>query len=369
MSSDCEKRLEAIKEQNKTRAKKYYDAHKDKIAERRKLKRVEINQSILEAKPKLSVQEQKNEELKDLSVTNMVKLINSIDGLSDESKKSYRSESIKLARILNITDFKTAFLDSKKVIEKIENAMKVTGKKDAYSVNSKKQMYQSILKLVDDVMKIKIPKQTRQDYTAKFEATKLISNMEADADKLDHEVMDYDEYLDLVKKTYGEVSKEYIIASLYYLSGFRDNLQLELIPKETPETKANMKRNYLIVNPKLRGIMYTMILNRYKTDKKYESDTIKIPVGLSTIIKKYIESKDLYYGDYLFGDKKLSSTITKFNKNMKLDIGINQLRQMRVSKHLSNGDTTPEKRVELAMEMKHAPQTTTRYKRTIVKKA
>jgi hypothetical protein len=363
MPSDAEQRLEAIKLQSKTRAKKYYDAHKEEIAERRKAKRI-----LLKAKPQLSVQEQKNEEIKNLSVINMIKLINNTEGLSDTSKKSYRSESIKLARILNITDFTTAFLDSKKVIEKIEKAMKVTGKKDTYSINSKKQMYQSILKLVDDIMKINIPNKSRKDYTAKFETTKFISNMEADANTLDNEVMDYDEYLDMVKKRYGEVSKEYIIASLYHLSGFRDDLQLELIPNETPETKANIKRNYLVVNQKLSGVRYTMILNHYKTDKKYESDTIKIPVGLSNIIKKYIESKDLHYGDYLFGDKKLSSTIIKFNRNMNLDIGINQLRQMRVSKHLANGDITPEKRVELAMEMKHAPQTTSRYKRTIIQK-
>jgi hypothetical protein len=242
--------------------------------------------------------------------------------------------------------------------------VKLTGKKDAYSTNSKKQLYQSILKLVDDILKIHIPIQSRKDYVQKFEIIKVKSSMESDEKKETEQVLDYSKYLDMVKDKFTEVSQEYIIASLYYLAGFRDNLQLVLISKETPESTADLTRNYLSVNLKNKRTACIMILNRYKTDKQYGTDRITIPNALSAIIKKYIEVNNLKYGDYLLGDKKLSATITAFNKKMNLDIGINQLRQMRVSDK-SQHATTAEKRVQLANEMKHAPQTTARYKRNI----
>jgi hypothetical protein len=367
MPSDAEQRIETIKLQNKQRAKKYYEAHKEEIAGRRKAKRSEVNRIVQEAKPKPTAAERKHEELKDISLGKILKLIDDSDTLKPDSKRSYKSEAKKLARELDITDFTKAFLNSKHVIEKIENAKKITGKTkgELYSTNTKKQMYQFILKLMDDVLKIKLPEQTKSAYEEKFEVIKVKSTMEADDKKANEEVMDYDHYLDFIEDAYGKVSKEYIIASLYSLSGFRDNLQLELIPKETPESKEDLTRNYLTVNPHDGRTQCMMILNKYKTDKKYHTDVIKLPQSLSNIIKKYINEKDMSYGDYLFGDKKLSGTISKFNREIGLNITINTLRQMRVSKEFDKNEMTAERRVKLAREMKHAPQTTARYKRTI----
>jgi hypothetical protein len=363
MVSDSE-RLEEIRLQNKARAQRYYDTNKLAVSERRKAKRAEINRLLQEAVPKPSLEEEKAEALKQTSLSEMIQRIDLNESIGEGSKKTYKTAAKTLYRLLNITDFNTAFIDSEDVIHKIDTAVTVTGKKP-YSTNSKKQLYQLILKLVYDILKLTLPEKALYNYNQKFKVVTVQSQMEAEEKQETEQVLDYSKYLDMVKDKFTEVSQEYIIASLYYLAGFRDNLQLVLISKETPESTADLTRNYLSVNLKNKRIGCIMILNRYKTDKQYGTDRITIPNALSAIIKKYIEVNNLKYGDYLLGDKKLSATITAFNKKLNLNIGINQLRQMRVSDKSKHADTA-EKRVQLANEMKHAPQTTSRYKRTIL---
>ena len=175
--------------------------------------------------------------------------------------------------------------------------------------------------------------------------------------------MDYDVYEQKVKVFFGQASKESIIVSLYKLSGFRDNLIIELaqtIPKD-------MDKNYIVV-PSSKTQNLKFVLNTYKTDKKYSQDIIPIPKELSKEIRKYIDEHDVEYGEYLFGKTKLSGFISKFNKKMNLPVkvSINKLRQMRVSKKLENNPSV-EERVKLAREMKHSTTTSEKYKRKIMK--
>lgn len=360
MDESAEQKLQRIKDQNKARAKKYYEAHKEVISQRRKDNRIKINKIVEEAQPKLPPAVAKKKELKSQTVADVITSLKEID--ADNDNKTNINNTKQLIHILDITDINKAFNDSKKVIQKIENAKQKRDPTKLYSTNTKKGLYQTLLYLID-TFNITVPDKSRKSYEDKHGIYKVQSHMDNEEDKKE-DVMDWTEYLELVAEEYGKESKQYIIASLYKLSGFRDNLQLKIISNENES--ADNKINYIIV-PAQRNIpdkrkLYTLILNVYKTDKKYKSDTIKLTKELSTLIRKYMEANDIGYGQYLFGKSLLSGYISQFNTKLGLHITINKYRKMVVSNaHAENPNMTAEDRVKLAYKMKHAPQTTEHY--------
>lgn len=327
------------------RAKKYYEAHKTEIAEKRKADRLKARNP-----PAIPVKttEQALGELKE----------------AETPTPAYQTIR-QLLHLIDNKDVNTAFNDSNRIIHLLENANTLQNPEKKYSINSKKTFYQAILNLVD-TLKIGIPDAERAKYYEQFHLYKVKSTMETQKKK-DEEVMDFNVYLSLVKDTFDDDSKEFIVASLYKQYGFRDNLQLKIISKETPETREDKTTNYIIVPPfkhwARRGC--TIILNVYKTDAKYKQDILPITRSVSNAIRKYIGLEGLQPGDYLFGDKSLSHWIVAFNKKMGLNIGINTLRHMKVAYEFSRKEMTAEERVKLAKDMKHAPGTTENYLRKI----
>jgi hypothetical protein len=327
------------------RAKKYYEAHKDEIARKRKEDRLKAkNPPTIPAK----TTEQALEELKE----------------AETPVPAYQTIR-QLLHLIDNKDVNTAFNNADRIIHLLENANTLQNPEKKYSTNSKKTFYQAILNLID-TLKINIPETERAKYFAQHHLYKVKSSMETQEKKND-EVMDFNIYLRLVKDTFDDDSKEFIIASLYKLYGFRDNLQLKIISKETKETREDKSTNYIIVPPykhwARRGC--TIILNVYKTDARYKQDILPITRSISTAIRKYIGMEGLEPGDYLFGNKSLSHWIVAFNKKLGLDIGINTLRHMKVAYEFSKKEMTAEERVKLAKDMKHAPATTENYLRKI----
>ena len=233
-----EETLEKIRAQNRARAKRYYENNQEKIATKRKVAREECKeckeevQKIEEAKPKkkdnsktvLSVQESVSQ-LKDL--------------IENENSQTLYKNSIKtLARILNCSDFNKCLKNAKTVIYKIETAKKKKDPTKLYSVNSKKGLYQSLLKMVDN-LGIKLSKNARELYNDRFEVMKTTSHDQTKERGATEQVMDYDVYEQKVKVFFGEGSKESLIVSLYKLSGFRDDLVLQIVDKIPKETNKN----------------------------------------------------------------------------------------------------------------------------------
>jgi hypothetical protein len=213
-----------------------------------------------------------------------------------------------------------------------------------------------------DNLGIKISKNAKDLYKTKFDVVKTMSLDQTKERVATEQVMDYDVYEQKVKVFFGEGSKESLIVSLYKLSGFRDDLVLEIVDKMPKENK----KNYVVV-PSSKTINTKIILNDYKTDKKYQQDIIPVPKEMSKEVRKYMDNKGLEYGDYLLGKSKLSGFIKKFNEKMDLPVKvtINKLRQMRVSKKLQNNPSA-EDRVKLSKEMKHSTTTSEKYKRNII---
>jgi len=339
--------LQRIKNQNKARAKKYYEAHKEVIAQRRKAKRDEVRAIVEAAEPteKLTPAQER----KAAALQEVVKVL--------EEKKSdptMKNDIKQLARILGTSNFASAFKKPQLVIKRIEEATQKNDPTKKYSTNSKKSMYQSILKLIDNTP-IELPEHLKQHFKTKFDVYKVKSTFQTDERNATTEPMKLDKYLKQVKDTFGEVSKEYLVVALYELSGFRDNLQLEIMNKPPKDTS----KNYAVV-PIDTNKNITILLNKFKTDKTYKEDKIEVNKALSDSIRAYIHQKNLGQGDYLFGKSLLSGFIGKFNKKLGLHITINTLRQMRTKKaDLKN--MTAEQRVEYAYQMKHSPAMSKNY--------
>ena len=361
-----EETLEKIRAQNRARAKRYYENNQAKIATKRKAAREECKECKEDAKKCEDCKPEDKPKKKDNSKTVLThqesasQLKEQIE--NDFSKKFYDDNIKTLAHILNCTDFNKCLKNSKSVIYKIESAKQKKDPTKLYSINTKKAIYQSILKMITG-LGIKLSKSATDAYNTRFEIMNTLSHDQTKERVATEEVMDYDVYEQKVKVFFGQASKESIIVSLYKLSGFRDNLIIELaqtVPKD-------MDKNYIVV-PSSKTQNLKFVLNTYKTDKKYSQDIIPIPKELSKEIRKYIDEHDVEYGEYLFGKTKLSGFISKFNKKMDLPVkvSINKLRQMRVSKKLENNPSV-EERVKLAREMKHSTATSEKYKRKIMK--
>jgi hypothetical protein len=259
--------------------------------------------------------------------------------------------------ILDCDNLNICFKKSKDIIKTIETANTKKDPLKTYSTNSKRAFYQTILKL-KDIIPLKLTDKATKEYISMFEEHGTASHLDTQ-NKIENDViMTFNDYLTKVKDHYGEISKEYLISSLYHLSGFRDDLILKIVDEPTQTDKT---MNYIII-PQNKNKNLFIELNSYKTGDKYGYQIIKINKQLSGQIRKYMNESQLNYNDFLFGNKSLSSFIKKFNNKMSLNITINKLRQMRVSDILNNKPTIKE-RVKLSHEMNHKPTTSEKYQR------
>lgn len=315
--------LNKIKEQNRARAKRYYLKNKDVILERQKNTK------------KLFIPEPTTNEPTARTI-------------------AFYNDTLKTLYKILETD-KPNFNKYTNIIKKINNA---SNNEKLYSINSKKNFYQLILKMIY-TNQIKVNVKSFNEYKYNYELLNIISKDKTKIKQNEEKVLTFDEYLPLIKNEFGEDSKEYLIVKLYSFYGFRDDLNLIITDKIEEDTT----KNYIII-PEEKTKDCIIILNEYKTKKRYGQDKINLSNEISNLIQTYKINNNLNNNDLLFNNKSLSGYIKKFNIKIGLDITINKLRQMKVSEKL-NQPTTPEERLELSKTMKHSPETSNNYKRNI----
>ena len=319
---NSEETLNKIKEQNRERAKRYYLKNKEIILEKQKKNKILYIPEPINTEPTARTISFYNETLKTL---------NKIVGDKQDFKKF------------------------NEVIKKINNA-KHNDK--LYSTNSKKNFYQLILKMISE-NKIKVNVKAYDEYKYNYDLLNIISKDKTLLKQTNETVMTFNEYLPLIENKYGKESKEYLIAKLYSFYGFRDDLNLIITDKKENE---DTTKNYIFISPD--DLECNIILNEYKTKKKYGQDVIKLSDEICHLVKDYKTSNKLNNGELLFNMEKLSGYIKKFNIKIGLNITINKFRQMKVSEQLKEVKT-PEERLELSKIMKHSPNTSNHYKRNI----
>ena len=110
-----------------------------------------------------------------------------------------------------------------------------------------------------------------------------------------------------------------------------------------------------------------VVINKYKTSKKYGAIRRKLTKPLETMIRSYMTKNKLGIGSFLFGEAKHSDFLSKMNKLLGYKTGSNLFRKMSVSEELKDLKCTPARRLELSKIMGHAPATQLWYLRDILK--
>ena len=398
---DAQARIDEIKAKSRERSKRYYDANKEKIAARRKLQRdarlgapqeemqhdepppepmpiapvplavapapkarTRLQAARAQAAPAAPVAVAAIAPVAPVPAANTAQLTlkeaakiigESIENVT--SRRNYISSLKTVVGIIKCKDLRSCFNNFTKAIKAIESSKQRNGKD--YKVNSKKQMFQSIVKLTE-LLGIDLSEDALTAYHDKFQEYKILSNDQTQQRKAE-EVMDYKTYLALVKKEYGELSKEFIVASLYYEDGFRDDLQLKIVRTEKGEPLGN-----LLVVPDDETKPLRILLQAYKTSARYGPKKVTLSNGLSKLIKQYIAQNEIPFDSYLFGNKSLSRFVSDMNKQMDLKITINTLRHMGIASILSRPGLTAAERAKLAKKYNHSPWTNESYARVVV---
>ncbi len=143
----------------------------------------------------------------------------------------------------------------------------------------------------------------------------------------------------------------------------RDDLQLMIVSSER-EVKTD-GTNYVVV-PRLVKNNCTVIIQSYKTDKKYGVIKVKVTTGLSKQIREYLIENKLSDGNMLFPNKKLSDYVSTMKKSIgAMTGGINYIRQSKISEVLSRQVMSDEDRILFGRRMGHSPLAQLKYVRSI----
>ena len=356
-NNDAEK-LNKIREQNRLRAKKYYEKNKDKVTQKAKEKR----QSIKVALVNLETPPQKPDEppspkskLGKATFEQLVSLINGLD-INEKSKQTYVSSLKRLHGIVKGDDYLDVIRNTESLIEKINNSKMDNGKD--YSINTKKLLLQLIVYLID-VLNMKVNKKAIDAIHNQFDLYKIKSSDE-NAKKIESkETLTMTDYLKLVRSKFGEKGKMTILASLYNFMTVRDDFNNLIIVKTKKEFTADKEKNFIAIP--MNGVC-TIRINSYKTDKQYGVITEQLPLELSNLIRSYVLENSLVEGDSLFGNN-IAIFISKQHKKIGVDGAINEIRHIKISDELGKMDLTAEDKLELANKMKHSPITQLKYNR------
>jgi hypothetical protein len=131
----------------------------------------------------------------------------------------------------------------------------------------------------------------------------------------------------------------------------------------------NDKDNYLIAPRASKGSL-TLVINTYKTDKKYGVIRTKLSVSLSKLLRAYITKKKVAHDSRLFPENKtgLSAFISTMTKKVAPGAkgGVDYIRQSVISEQMNKaGGLTSEEKVRLAKTCAHSPNAQLAYVRSL----
>ena len=377
-----EEKIKHIQDLAKARAKKYYEKNKQKILEKRKLEREELNKTIQEIKEKQKIpiivtepDELIDEPLVSMSSTADYTREDIIELIKQQNyeKKTQKTYIADVNRIFKITKCKSIIPCLKKtdmIIKEIKNG-KYRGQ--LYATNTLKQTFQMLVIIIDRFLinnsnfnKNQL-KTTKDKINLEFDRYKELSSIETEDKVYNGVVPSFKTYLQQVKEMFGQDSKHYLIALLYSIFTMRDNFKaLRIIENETENDGIN---NFLLFNKK----QFKIIINNFKTKKKYKIVTYVYnskntdEKELKQLLSKYIDFNNIVYGSFIFGKSPLSDFVSKMNSKLGYDTGVNLMRHIRVSDAYGK-KLSFEERNKLANQMLHSMATQKNYKRSIIEK-
>lgn len=323
-----------VREQNRLRAKRFYDLNKDKIKQTRKEKHAE-KKALPVAELKVSIS---NDEL--------LERLAAID-MNPNTKKKYLADFKRLMTAINNEPLINQIRQGQSLIDAINTS--------AFSTNTKKGLVQCVLYIITK-LELNVNKKAHDMLINHFELLKQIGSEEHKEKSEAESVLTWKSYMDKIRAEFGADSKMYLIASLYNFLCIRDDYQLKIVRRKPTETS----ENYLVLS---KG-NFQAVINQYKTQNKYGQISEKLSKGLTRMISAYMAKHDLKIGDYLF-DEELSAYVIRCNRKINVDGGISYFRKMSTSELLNNPDVTAEEKIELSNQLKHSVFVQSKYMRKL----
>ena len=286
--------------------------------------------------------------------------------LNLHTKKKYLGDLNRVLNLINNEDLLTN-IRNLNILQKIKETT-------SYATSTKLGLIQILLFMITN-FKLVVNKKAITTLKNNFELLKNTINTEHKVKISDPEnsIMNFTDYIENIKKTFGENSKMYVLTRLYNEVTLRDDFVLKIVdktPKENNESNSACGRfgeqeghtplNYIV----LLKSQLVLIINTYKTQTAYGQIKIKLSKALSNLIKKYIIENKLNINDYLFGDQKLSDYVRYNNSKINVEGGISNFRKMKISEELSK-NISDEEKIILAEKMKHSPLVQLNYIRNL----
>jgi hypothetical protein len=373
-----EEKIQHEKDLSKARSKSYYERNRDKILAKRKLAKETLNQQIQQIKEKQpiiipeTIPETIEESVVSLSSSadytkdDLINLIKQQD-YPDKTKKTYITDTKRIFKITGCNTIIPCLKKTKMIINEITNG---SYNDTQYSINTIKQTFQMLVIIIDKFLinntnfkKNELTK-IKDKINTQFEKYKELSMIETEHEVYNGIVPSFKTYLQQVKTTFGVESKHYLVALLYSIFTMRDNFKaMKIIQNETDDDGVN---NFLLFNKR----NFKIIINDFKTKNKYK----KIIYSYNSknaderefkkILEKYISLNNIVYGEFVFAKSPLSDFVSKMNKQLGYNTGINLYRHMRVTEEHGK-QLSFEERNKLANQMGHSIQTQKSYKRNI----
>jgi len=351
------------KELARLRQKAFYEKNKDKVNEKRRANTKLLN----ELKTNQHVAKEQDQELITVviapkaikkatkkTVIGYDEIITLLDQLkangvikTDGTLNKYKGDVKRLVQLTECENINDCLKNPTEIISTIDAS--------PFSINTKKSLFQTIVFLVDN-LKLNYSKTIFDAYKKVFDVYK-VKSIDDSKEKKKIVITTFPEYLEQAKTYFGENSKMYLIAQLYNEICMRDDFQLQIVSKI--KEASNDNTNYIVRSKS----NYVLVMNKYKTSNKYGRLQIPLSKPLTALIKQYIVNHSLNYGDYLFGNTKLSNYISTNNKLLVVKDGINYFRHAKITEELDGKDLSAEKRVELASRMNHSFAVQERYLR------
>lgn len=285
------------------------------------------------------------------------------DFKSEATRKNYISNLKGIFRITKCPTLPKCLANFNQIKKSIEEGLQVN--KKPYSLNSKKGFFQAIVYVIDH-LHIPVDDATKEKYRVLMQVYVGKSKEQTDHRKTDpqYAVMPFSTYMDKIKAEFGDKSKQFLIASMYNEVTVRDDFNLEIVSSER-DVKTNTEQNYLVV-PRLVKNNCTVVVQSYKTDKKYGPIKVKTTTVLSKQIREWMQTNNLTDGNKLFPNKTLSDFVSTMNKSIgAMTGGINYIRQSKISEVLSKQVMTEEDRIRFGRRMGHSPLAQLKYVRAV----
>lgn len=274
--------------------------------------------------------------------------------------------------IMGTDNFLAIIKSPKRFKDKLESAKQVKGNADdkpLYSTISKMHFCKTILKVIKNLPNdIPINEKTVDDFTKiceDYTSTGKLEVNERSRDK-EHSVMRYSDFLADVKESglYKPTHPLIMLLEIFYEVPQRDNFG-SLIVIENDNQVEDEKINYIIIPPNKRKVC-VVVLQKYKTAKKY--NTIRVPLSkeLSKLVRRFMHTHDVNYNERFFSIGKQSPDGTyrmadflayNLKKVFNKRIGFNEIRKMRIADLSADDKIDLDTRKALAQIMGHSVET------------